>query len=346
MDAYEAALQRVWRPVQAARGADRAALLRELVRCAALAPSGHNTQCWRFRLEAHGLAILPDWSRRTPVVDPDDHHLYVSLGCAAENLCQAARALGWAASAEPVPEGQGGAIRILLEPAEPAVSALSRAIPHRQCTRAVYDGRALAVAELRRLEGAAGGGLSLVTGRGDVERTLECIVDAGGRQIRDPAFVAELERWIRFSDREAVRTGDGLAARAVGSPPVPRWLGRRLFRALLRPGPEGEKYARWVRSSAGLAVFCSAGDDWASWVEAGRRYQRFALQATAMGIRTAFLNQPVEAPEVRPELAAALGLGGVSPDLVVRFGRGPRMPRSLRRPVEAVLMPAGEGPAV
>jgi hypothetical protein len=27
--------------------------------------------------------ILPDLSRRCPAVDPDDHHLFVSLGCAA-----------------------------------------------------------------------------------------------------------------------------------------------------------------------------------------------------------------------------------------------------------------------
>lgn len=56
-----------------------------------------------------------------------------------------------------------------------------------------------------------------------------------------------------------------------------------------------------------------------------------------LGIRNAFLNQPVEVASVRPRLAQELGLGGRRPDLVVRFGRGPEMPRSLRRPVAAVL---------
>jgi hypothetical protein len=63
-----------------------------------------------------------------------------------------------------------------------------------------------------------------------------------------------------------------------------------------------------------------------------------ALQATALGIRNAFLNQPVEVAALRPHFAAALGLGDQRPDLVVRFGRGPAMPRSLRRPVDAVLV--------
>jgi len=36
--------------------------------------------------------------------------------------------------------------------------------------------------------------------------------------------------------------------------------------------------------------------------------------------------------------AAAIGLTGQRPDLVVRFGRGPPLPSSLRRPVQAVLV--------
>lgn len=68
--------------------------LQDLVRMATLAANGHNTQPWKFRLGEGGVKILPDLTRRTTVVDPDDHHLYVSLGCAAENLIVSARAHG------------------------------------------------------------------------------------------------------------------------------------------------------------------------------------------------------------------------------------------------------------
>lgn len=85
-------------------------------------------------------------------------------------------------------------------------------------------------------------------------------------------------------------------------------------------------------------MFVSERDDRTHWIEAGRCYQRFALQATALGIRNAFVNQPVEVPGLRPEFTGALGLTGGRPDLVVRFGRGRQMPRSLRRPLESVLV--------
>jgi nitroreductase len=47
---YEEAVQSIWRYSGTALS-DQAALLKEIVRYATLAPSGHNTQCWRFRLE-------------------------------------------------------------------------------------------------------------------------------------------------------------------------------------------------------------------------------------------------------------------------------------------------------
>jgi hypothetical protein len=37
------------------------------------------------------------------------------------------------------------------------------------------------------------------------------------------------------------------------------------------------------------------------WIDVGRAYERFALQATALGICNAFLNQPVEVPSIRSQ---------------------------------------------
>jgi hypothetical protein len=336
---YEEAVKSIWRHSESVQS-DEAAQMKEIVRHATLAPSGHNTQCWRFRLDNRSIAILPDLSRRTPVVDPDDHHLYVSLGCAAENLVQAAKTFGFMGNADFNPASDG-VITVALERSSAEESVLFKAIPYRQCTRTDYDGKPLDSGELRLLEAAGtGNGVAVVllTEREAMEKVLEYVVQGNTLQINNPAFVSELENWIRFSDGEAIQAGDGLTARSTGSPPAPRWLGRLLFRTFFRVKPENDKYARHIRSSAGIAVFLSNVDDKDHWVEAGRCYERFALQATALGIRNAFVNQPVEESSLRPEFARTLGLGDRRPDLVVRFGRGKEMPRSLRRPVESVLI--------
>jgi hypothetical protein len=167
---------------------------------------------------------------------------------------------------------------------------------------------------------------------------LEYVVQGNTAQMNDPAFVAELKSWIRFSRADAVRSGDGLFTGASGNTVAPSWLGKALFGMFFTPKSENEKYAQQIRSSAGIAVFVAAASDKSHWVEVGRCFERFALQATALGVRTAMLNQPVEVTALRPQFATSLGLGTLRPDLVVRFGRGPTLPRSLRRPVDAVLM--------
>lgn len=288
--------------------------------------------------------IAPDLSRRCPAVDPDDHHLFVSLGCAAENLAQSALAHGLKANAE---LSAADAIQIRLDPTQAVASPLYDAIALRQCTRSEFDGQAISNEDLRLLEAAGQGSgvqLLLIVGKPQIERVLEQVIAANTAQMADPAFVAELKSWIRFSDAQAVQAGDGLFSRASGNPSIPPWLGRAAFPLFFKASSENDKYAKQVRSSAGIAVFASDAPESvdpsarkARWVATGRAYQRFALQATALGIRTAMLNQPVEVVNQRMAFATSLGLGQRRPDLVVRFGRGPLMPRSLRRPVDAVL---------
>ena len=345
-DGYESVAARI-RRADATAGTAGAAhgqelpreLVRELVRFATLAPSSHNTQCWKFAQQGLGITILPDLSRRCPAVDPDDHHVFVTLGCAAENLAHAALAHGLHAEARF--DATRDAIQLALAPTTAQASPLFQAIATRQCTRGDYDGKPLYSEELTLLERAGtsnGVRMLLLTERPAMERVLDYVVQGNTAQLEDPAFVKELKSWVRFNGPDAVRTGDGLFSVCTGNPEIPAWLGQLAFGWFLTPKGENDKYARQVRNSAGIAVFAGEAADKAHWVEVGRAYERFALQATALGIRNAFLNQPVEVAAVRPPFAAALGLAGQRPDLVVRFGRGPALPSSLRRPVESVMV--------
>ncbi|MEZ5714955.1 MAG: Tat pathway signal protein [Paracoccaceae bacterium] len=314
--------------------------LAEFVRMACLAANGHNTQPWRFRLGADRVAILPDFTRRTEVVDPDDHHLFVSLGCAAENLIVAAGANGRLADLR-FEGAEGGTIDIALRDGPASGDALYRAIPLRQSTRTAFDGQPVSTRDLGLLEQAArqdGVSLRLFTAPAELEDILGFVIEGNTRQMNDPAFVAELRHWIRFSPDEAMAAGDGLFAAASGNPVAPGWMARRLFGWFFTPEGENDKYARHIRSSSGVAVFTGDRADPEHWIAVGRSFQRFALQATALGLRTAHINQPVEVAPVRQDFAGWLGAPGARPDLVIRFGRAEALPMSLRRPVAQVIV--------
>lgn len=309
-----------------------------LVRYATLAASSHNTQPWKFKLQPQSITILPDSSRRCPAVDPDDHHLFASLGCAAENLLLAAQAAGFRGELSYDPAEQ--ALRANLEAAAPYRSALFEAIPSRQCTRSEYDGTALSASQLRLLEEAGrGSGVSVLflSDRKQREQVAEYVAEGNTAQFADPEWAEELQSWIRFNARDALRTGDGLYGPVMGSPDVPRWVGKLFMRFAFSAKTQNRKDTAHIRSSPVIAIFSSEVDDERHWIEAGRCYERLALQAAALGLRTAFINQPVEVPRLRSQFATFLGIGSRRPDLVVRIGRGPDMPRTLRRPVEEVI---------
>jgi hypothetical protein len=326
-----------WR-IAASPPTEGAATLRELVRLGTLAANGHNTQPWRFRLDGGGIAVLPDLSRRTPVVDPDDHHLFASLGCAAENIVQAAPAFGLRAT--PRFDAETGAVRIAIARGPLAPSPLYPAIPERQSTRSRYDGSALTVAEIAALNATVDGdevALVVVTERPRIEQILDFVVTGNTAQMTDPAFMRELKHWVRFNARHAAETRDGLYAGSSGNPTLPRWIARPAFDLAVTAPRENARYAEHIRSSAAVAVFAPRLDAPGGWVEAGRACQRFGLQATALGLRYAFINQPTEVQALRPQFAALLGLRGRRPSLVVRVGRAPPMPRALRRPAADVM---------
>jgi hypothetical protein len=325
--AYDAALAAMTQGLPATPG------FQDLVRYATLAASGHNAQPWRF-VEGTGFAeIHPDFSRRTPVVDPDDHHLFASLGGAAENFSLAAKARGLSGEIRP-DLAADGRLHVDLTPGPREETSLFAAIPSRQCNRGTYDGRSPPPEVLNRMVSAAAFHdvrAVILTESHMVEKVLELVVEGNSRQIADAAFVAELKSWLRFNASAAAQTGDGLYSASTGNPSLPAWLGPLLFDLFFTQAAENRKAAGQIRSSAGLVLLVAGRDDRLGWVSAGRAYQRLALQATVDGLQHAFINQPVEVPEVRRALQSLLGLAERRPNLLLRFGYGPALPRSLRR---------------
>lgn len=312
--------------------------LNALIGFATLAANGHNAQPWKFKLGDASLSILPDMSRRTGVVDPDDHHLFVSLGCAAENFVIAAQATGRATAVETI-GGETPRLDIVFDAAPAKATSLYQAIPLRQSTRSTFDGQPISATDMQLLEAAAtqvGVAVQFFTQAPQREAILEMVVSGNSAQMDNPAFVTELREWLRFTPEQAMSTGDGLFAAASGNPVAPAWVAERLFERFFQKNAENDKYREHIRSSYGIAVFAGESEGPEHWMKVGRSFQRFALQATALGIRTAHINQPVEVTSIRSELASWLGQPDTRPDLIIRFGRAPALPMSLRRPVASV----------
>jgi hypothetical protein len=312
--------------------------MKELVRYATLAANGHNTQPWKFSIRENTIQIHPDPRCHLAVVDPNDREQWISLGCALENLLIGARASGY--STNVIYPDANEWIEVQLTPDTPQKDVLFDAIPLRQNTRSKYDGRPIHAADYAQIQNLPlepGIEFSFADTREKIEMFLEYVNQGNLKQYADPAFIDELVSWIRFNKREALAHLDGLYSVCTGNPQVPRWFGK-LFMASTKPSQQADADAEKLRSSAGAVVIASQSDDRTGWVRTGQVYERLALKLTSVNVKSAFLNQPIEIEDVRAQFGQALGIGGAFPQLLIRYGYTDSLPRSLRKPVEQVML--------
>lgn len=321
--------------------------LRYLVRYAVLAPSGHNTQPWRFRIaqgeDGDAVLLLADRARALPVVDPDDRALVISCGAALFHLRLAARRFGFTGDVQrlPDPDERDLLARFRLGAPHtpiPEEEALFDAIPERRTTRRPFEPDPIPEATLHALVAAAeaeGAWLAVVTDPSQKTDVAALVAQGDRAQMADPAFREELSAWIH---REGSGTGDGLTGYAFG---VPRALdlATPAFAAVVRYVDMGEQQSDKDRELAeaapALLVLGTARESPLAWLRAGEALARVLLRARADGVVAAFLNQPIEVGTLRPRLSAVLGRGG-HPQILLRIGRGPQLDPSPRRPAEAV----------
>lgn len=314
--------------------------LRAAVRWAVLAPSGHNSQPWRFVVRDEALELRADRSRRLPLADPDDRELAIACGAALMNARLALRHLGDEPVVQLLPEPGDRDLLARVTLGAPAVdaaadAALFVAIGHRRTNRAAYEPRDIPgdlLVQLVREVAAEGAWLQLLTEQAQRWELGSLVEEADRVQYADPAFRRELASWIR-TNHEAP---DGIRAYGLGMSDT-RALGHRFAVRLLDIGrSRGARDRSLVEEAPVAVVLGTDGDSPADWLRAGQALQRMLLRARSESVWAAFHNQPVQVRPLRTRLATTIGRQG-HPQVVLRLGYGPAPRPEPRRPAEDVL---------
>ena len=315
-----------------------------LIKYAVKAPSGHNSQPWKFKLEKNSITIFPDYQRVLPVADPDNHELFISLGCALENLIIAAGYFGYHTDIElnmGVPFKES--IRVVLSSGNNQnYDQLFKNIETRQSTRSKYNKALIPPADIEKLNEAGKQDqvlFLLYTESGQIDPFIEITKRATVLKLSKKEFIKELMQWVRFNRKTAKETGDGLYSGAFGSPSVPKWLGKLFLNLTYDPKREGRKNVNLLKNSSGLLIFIAKRNNKEAWVNLGRSFQRVALTATSLNINYAHINSACEEIATRKNLAEELQLNPEErPLLIIRIGYSAKRPYSFRRPLEEVLI--------
>ncbi len=314
----------------------------KIIRSATKAPSGHNLQPWLFATDDNSICIMPDYNRVLPIADPFNRELFISLGCAAQNLMIAAQFHGYHPTLQIFKHGKPCMIKILLHyDAAMGQPELYPYINIRQTTRKAYSSKLIPPHDLDALKATAnyqGVKVRIFNKQVEMDWFNPYITLANAIQMNDPEFKTELIKWMRFSENEAMQQGDGLYSAAIGMPSVGRWLGSVLLKNLISVGSEEKRLLKLMDKTAALALFTSDTDDLESWIRTGMAFQNFSLHATKLNISHSFVNQPCQVPKVRSTMANQPALQNEFPQLLVRLGYAGKMTRSFRRRVSEVMV--------
>ena len=312
-----------------------------LVRYAVLAPSGHNTQPWQFRVVDDVLELWADRSRGLAVVDPEDRELVISCGAALFHLRAAAQAHGLRLAVEVLPEGPRSDLLARVGPhgtpaTIPDVDELVEAIPRRHTNRAAFEDRPVPPSLLERLrqDAAEEGAKLAVASDSDTQHRIAGLVAEGDRrQMADRRFRRELAAWLRPNTSSAL---DGVRGHGFGFPDIMSHLGPLVVRTFDLGTSQAAKDEEIAAGAPALAVLCTDADDPEAWLATGQALARLLLRAQASELWASYLNQPIEVEELRSELADVLG-GCPQPQLLLRLGYGPRPQPQPRRTAADVL---------
>ncbi len=315
--------------------------LKFLLRYAVLAPSGPNTQPWKFSVRDNGISVILDMTRTLPAVDPTHRTAYISIGCVITNLLIAAEHFNLGYRVKCFPDGTEAERIAYITFADgldrKRFPDLFYQITERHTNRSRFEDREIEPEKLQRMAELVeqdGFKLSIMTDADGKNKMADLLARSHKIQLGNSSFRKELASWIRSNKSDAY---DGLPGYAFGYSDFESYFGRFIFGTFDTSFSRARKEAALMREAPAVGVLSSDSEDKPTWVELGVTFEKLFLLATAMDVRFDLFSQPIAIDELRKEMAAYLNVK--YPQLLIRMGYAPPTRHTPRRPVEMVLVP-------
>ncbi|MRH92612.1 NAD(P)H nitroreductase [Nocardia sp. SYP-A9097] len=289
--------------------------IRSALMLALRAPSVHSTQPWRWEIGDTTVHLFADDSRHLPHSDPDRRDLLVSCGAALHHLRVAMRAAGWETVVHRLPNHAElrhlAAIEFHRATATAEDERLARAIETRRSDRRRFTSWEVPAGQIATMVAAGTApGVQVRDIDSEEQRTLllRTFTEARAVHEHDAAYNNELAFW---SGRHAAPYGVPARAAVLATDPTVRpFADPELSEAIVHDTDE----------AARMLLVYTASDYEEDRLLAGEAASAVLLTATAHGLATCPLSEPLELPRLRQRIRTELLDGFGHPQLIIRMG--------------------------
>ncbi|MCJ7445662.1 MAG: hypothetical protein MUO26_14270 [Methanotrichaceae archaeon] len=314
--------------------------LKFLLRYAVLAPSGPNTQPWKFSIKDDEISVIVDFTRSLPSVDTNDRTLYISHGCVLANLLIAAEHFGFSYDVKNFPDGLSGArtaaIGFSKPGSKPQFPNLFPEITKRHTNRKSYESRDIEGDKLKKMKDCVdmeGFKLDVLTSNKGKNEMADLLARAHEIQLGNKAFRKELASWVRSNTSDAK---DGLPGYSFGYSDFESFFGSFIFGTFDMSSSRARTETSYMKASPAVAVLSTDSDDKLTWIKTGILFETLFLTATNLNVRFDLFSQPIGIQMLRHEMAQVLKTK--YPQILIRMGYTEPAKHTPRRPVEEVLI--------
>jgi nitroreductase len=283
------------------------------------APSIHNSQPWRWRVGENSLHLYADPDRHLLTTDPGSRDLLLSCGAALHHALVALAALGWQAKVHRLPNPAEpehlAAIEVHPFPESELDVTLAAAIPRRRTDRRLYNAWSVPDADVALMGARAARAGVMLRQLAQLPKLQDIVAQAVWQHATDHDYLAELSTW---SGRYASRAGVP-ARNTPPSDPTATIPGRLFAGPALAQPPD-------VTSDDDAAVVLALGtkDNTAlARLRAGEATSAVLLTATALGLASCPVTEPLEIVETREAVRTEVFGDSGFPQMLLRIGWAP-----------------------
>lgn len=301
-----------------------------------LAPSSHNSQPWRVRIEEPWIHILPEEARSLPESDSDNRQLFISLGAGMRNAVLSADYFGF--SAEIKLDREGAHIKFTRKE-QPSIKAMHPifSMTRRATNRSAYlsaFGDEHLLTYIKSFE-TPDVRVDIVGNSEKKNQIAECVSRALIYAMDSAGFRNELSGYLK---NNLTRSDVGMVMSGFGVPTPPSFFAGTVLKYFNLNRLSARKDEDLLKHHTPYFVLVSTHKDTpVEWMHVGSVYQEIALRAEARNSATAIMAAAIQVGEFHKELQRVLETE-FRPQLFFRLGY-PTAPasHSPRIPVTKIL---------